>query len=152
VQFLHADDLATALAVVARGAVDGPVNAAPDGWLTVDQVKALKGPAPRLRLRRDLAVRLARWGARFGLASGDPATIIAASAPWVVANDRLRGLGWEPTHTNEEAYVDADRGGPWARLTPRHRQELALGGAAVVVLGGVALVAWLVRRRLRRGP
>jgi nucleoside-diphosphate-sugar epimerase len=151
VQFLHVDDLATAVTAVAARGVDGPVNAAPDGWLTADQVKALKGPAPRVRVRRDLAVRLARWGARFGLAPGDPTTIIAASAPWVVANDRLRGLGWEPTFTNEEAYVDADRGGPWARLTPRHRQELALGGAAVVVLGGVAAVALLVRRRLRRG-
>jgi nucleoside-diphosphate-sugar epimerase len=150
VQFLHVEDLAAALATIGRMGVDGPVNAAPDGWLTADQVKALKGPTPRLRVRRDLAVRLARWGARFGLAPGDPTTIIAASAPWVVANDRLRSLGWEPTFTNEEAYVDADRGGPWARLTPRHRQELALGGAAVVALAGAGLVAWLVRRRLRR--
>jgi len=151
VQFLHVDDLATAVGVLAARGVDGPVNAAPDGWLTADQVKALKGPAARLRVRRDLAVRLARWGARIGLAPGDPTTIIAASAPWVVANDRLRALGWEPTFTNEEAYVDADRGGPWARLTPRHRQEIALGGAAVVVLGGAAVVALAVRRRLRRG-
>jgi nucleoside-diphosphate-sugar epimerase len=150
VQFLHADDLAAALDIVARSGVAGPVNAAPDGWLTADQVKALKGPTPRLRVRRDLAVRLARWGARIGLAPGDPATIIAASAPWVVANDRLRALGWGPTFTNEEAYVDADRGGPWARLTPRHRQELALGGAAAVALVGTGLVVWLVRRRLKR--
>jgi nucleoside-diphosphate-sugar epimerase len=150
VQFLHAVDLAAALGTVSRRGVDGPVNAAPDGWLTADQVKALKGPTPRLRVRRDLAVRLARVGARLGLAVGDPSTIIAASAPWVVANDRLRSLGWEPTFTNEEAYVDADRGGPWSRLTPRHRQELALGGAAGVALVGAGLVAWLVRRRLRR--
>lgn len=150
VQFLHVDDLATAVVAVAGQGFDGPVNVAPDGWLTADQVKALKGPAARLRVRRDLAVRLARWGARFGLVPGDPTTIIAASAPWVVANDCLRGLGWAPTFTNEEAYVDADRGGPWARLTPRHRQELALGGAAVVVFGGAAVVALVVRRRLRR--
>jgi hypothetical protein len=69
----------------------------------------------------------------------------------VVANDLLRSLGWEPTFTNEEAYVDADRGGPWARLTPRHRQELALGGVAALLVGGAGLTVWLVRRRLRSG-
>ena len=77
--------------------------------------------------------------------------MLAASATWVVSNDLLRSLGWEPTFTNEEAYVDADRGGFWARLTPRHRQELALGGAGVVVVGALGLAAILVRRRLRRG-
>jgi hypothetical protein len=140
------------VATVCRGGVDGPVNAAPDGWLTADQVKALKGPAPRLRVRRTLAVRLTRLGAVLGLANDDPATVIAASDPWVVANDRLRSLGWAPTFTNEEAYVDADRGGPWARLTPRHRQELALGAVAAVLLGVAAAAALLVRRRIRRGP
>jgi nucleoside-diphosphate-sugar epimerase len=151
VQFLHVDDLAAAVVTVCRAGADGPVNAAPDGWLTVDQVKALKGPAPRLRVPRALAVRLTRIGARLGLANDDPATVLAASEPWVVANDRLRGLGWVPEQTNEEAYVDADRGGPWARLTPRHRQQIALGGMGVVVLGGLGVGAWLLRRRLRRG-
>jgi hypothetical protein len=69
----------------------------------------------------------------------------------VVANDHLRSLGWVPEQTNEEAYVDADRGGPWARLTPRHRQQIALGVMGVVVLGGLGVGAWLLRRRLRRG-
>jgi len=151
VQFLHFDDLATAVDLVGHERFDGPVNAAPDGWLTVDQVKALKGPAPRLRVRRTLAFRLARWAGLLGLTAGDPATVIAASDPWVVANDLLRSLGWEPTFTNEEAYVDADRGGPWARLTPRHRQELALGGVAALLVGGAGLTVWLVRRRLRSG-
>jgi len=149
VQFLHVDDLATAVVALCRARVDGPVNAAPDGWLTGDQVKALKGPAPRIQLRRTLALRLARVATRFGIAPADPTTVLAASAPWVVANDRLRSLGWEPTFTNEEAYVDADRGGPWARLTPRHRQHLALGALGLVVVGVLGTLALLVRRRLR---
>jgi nucleoside-diphosphate-sugar epimerase len=150
VQFLHVDDLAAAVATVCRRGYDGSVNAAPDGWLTADQVKALKGPAPRVRLRRTVAVRLARWGARLGIDIGDPATLIAASAPWVVANDRLRGLGWEPEFTNEEAYVDADRGGWWARLTPRHRQQLSLGGVAGFAVVVLVAAGWFVRRRLTR--
>ena len=48
--------------------------------------------------------------------------------PWVIANDRLKADGWEPASSNEEAYVGAHRAGPWATLSPRRRQELALGG------------------------
>lgn len=151
VQFLHVDDLAGAVTAVCRAGLDGPVNAAPDGWLTADQVKALKGPAPRVRVPRALAPRLTRLGVRLGLTHDDPATVLAASAPWVVANDRLRSLGWAPAHTNEEAYVDADRGGPWSRLTPRHRQQLALGGLGAVVAAVLGVAAVLVLRRLRRG-
>jgi nucleoside-diphosphate-sugar epimerase len=151
VQFLHVDDLADALVALCERRVDGPVNVAPDGWLTAEQVRALKGPTARLRVRRTLALRLARLGARLGVAPGDPETVLAASAPWIVANDRLRALGWSPSFTSEEAYVDADRGGPWSRLTPRHRQQLALGGMVTAVLLAVGATAWLVRRRLRRG-
>lgn len=151
VQFVHLDDLASAIVCVCRARYDGPVNVAPDGWLTVDQVRALKGPAARLRVRRSVALGLARLGASLGLAPGDPATLVASSEPWVVANDRIRSLGWVPGHSNEEAYVDSDRGGLWARLTPRHRQEISLGVAGVTLLGALIGTVVFVRRRLRNG-
>ncbi len=151
VQFLHVDDLVTAVDVLRSARFNGPMNAAPDGWLTASQVSALKGPVARLRLRRSLAVLLADLGARLGLAPGDPSMLVASSAPWVVANDALRSLGWDPSFTNEEAYVDSDQGGFWARLTPRHRQELALGGAGAVAVAVIAAVVGVVRRRVRGG-
>jgi nucleoside-diphosphate-sugar epimerase len=149
VQFLHVDDLVWAIACLLHSHFDGVVNVAPDGWLMPKQVRALKGPAARLRLRGSVALLLARIGVRVGLASGDPSTLLASSAPWVVTNDRLRSLGWEPEFTNEEAYVDSDRGGPWARLTPRHRQELALGGVVILALGVLTAGVIVVRRQLR---
>lgn len=151
VQFVHVDDLADAMARACRSRLDGPVNVAPDGWLSYSQVRALRGPTARLRLSRPVAVVLARLGKMFGFAPVEPETLVAVSAPWVVANDRLRSLGWEPTHSNEEAYVEADRGGPWSRLTPRHRQQLAMGAAGALAVGALATVALLVRRRLRSG-
>ena len=70
--------------------------------------------------------------------------------PWVVANDRLRSVGWEPGFSNEEAYVAGHAAGPIERLSPRRRQELALGAAAgAVAAAGVAGVA-AVRRARRR--
>ena len=151
VQFVHLNDLTSALLTICRSRVDGPVNVAPDGWLTVDEVRALKGPTARVRMYKPFAYVLARIGKYFGFAPGDPDALLAGSGPWVVANDRLRSLGWEPTHTNEEAYVDADSGGMWARVTPRHRQQLALGGAAAVVVGVAAGAALLIRRHLKSG-
>ena len=70
--------------------------------------------------------------------------------PWVVANDRLREAGWEPTHTNDEAYVAAFRAAPWSMVSSSRRQELALGGAAAVVLGAGAAVIGLTARRRQR--
>ena len=151
VQFVHLDDLTTALVTVCRSRVDGPVNVAPDGWLSVDEVRALKGPTARVRVYKPFAYVLARIGKYFGVAPGDPDALLAGSGPWVVANQRIRSLGWEPTFTNEEAYVDADSGGIWARVTPRHRQQLALGGAATLVLGAAAGAAFLLHRHLRSG-
>jgi hypothetical protein len=67
-----------------------------------------------------------------------------------VANDRLRAVGWTPTSTNEEAYVAARKGTPWSRLSPKRRQELALGGAGVALLAVAGGVVLLVRRLRRR--
>ncbi|MEI7623151.1 MAG: NAD-dependent epimerase/dehydratase family protein [Actinomycetes bacterium] len=149
VQFVHLDDLTTALLVVCRSRVDGPINVAPDGWLSVDEVRALKGPTARVRISKPFAYVLARIGKYFGVAPADPDALLASSGPWVVDNERIRSLGWEPTFTNEEAYVDADRGGLWSRLTPRHRQQMALGAVGAVVLTSALGAFLLIRQRLR---
>lgn len=138
VQFVHLDDLTTAIIEVCRARYNGPINVAPDGWLSVNDVRALKGPAARLRLGRSLAHGLARLGERFGVAASDPDILVATTAPWVVDNAKLRSLGWIPTQSNEEAYVDSDRGSAWSRLPPPDRQKLLLGVAGCI---GVALIA-----------
>jgi len=152
VQFLHVDDLVAAVGVARHDRFDGVANVAPDGWLTAEQLRELKGPAPRIRLPRRLALAVARLTARIRPEQGDPSAVVASAAPWVVANDRLRALGWAPTHSSEEAFVVADPGGPWARLTPRHRQVIALGGVGVVlsvISLGVLGVVLRARRRYR---
>ena len=70
--------------------------------------------------------------------------------PWVIANDRLRAEGWEPQSSNEEAFVASHRAGPWTTLSPRRRQELALGVSGAALIGGVAGVVTVLRRRRSR--
>lgn len=151
-QFLDVADLASAVDVARRAKLDGPRNVAPDGWIAGDTVRALAGGAPRVRLPERLAVRLAglRW--RWGLAPTPPELLPFTVHPWVVANDRLKGDGWEPVSSNEEAYVGTHHAGAWATLSPRRRQELALGLAGVAIVGTVVGLGGLLRRRRSGAP
>jgi nucleoside-diphosphate-sugar epimerase len=146
-QFLDIADLASAVDLARRARLDGPRNVAPDGWIAGETVRALAGGAPRLRLPERLAIRVAglRW--RWGLAPTPPELLPFTVHPWVVANDRLRADGWQPESSNEEAYVGAHRAGPWATISPRRRQELALGATGVVAVGAVVGIVSLIRRR-----
>lgn len=140
IQFVHVDDLASALALLAVSSIDGPVNVAPDGWMTADTARALATGPVHIGLPRKLALALL----------GLPAAYVPLLAePWVVASDRLHALGWTPEHSNEEALVAGRPPTPWQKVSPRRRQELALAGAAVGLAGLIAGIVALVRRSRR---
>jgi nucleoside-diphosphate-sugar epimerase len=148
-QFLDVDDLAAAVDLARRARLDGARNVAPDGWVGGDTIRALAGGPPRVRLPERLALRVAglRW--RWGMAPTPPELLPFTVHPWVIANDRLKADGWEPASSNEEAYVGAHAAGPWATLSPRRRQELALGAAGVGIVGVLAGAVAVVRRGRR---
>ena len=68
--------------------------------------------------------------------------------PWVVANDKLRAVGWVPAFSNEEAFVIGTPEPVWS-VGARRRQEIALATAGVLTAGAVAAVAGLTRRLAR---
>jgi len=153
-QFLHLDDLASAVTLAVERSLDGVYNVAPDGFIPAESVRALSGATPRLRLPDRLAELLnsLRW--RFQRGPIPPGLGSYTRSPWLVANDRLKAAGWRPTVTNEEAYVEGTEAKWWTMVTPKRRQELALGGMGA---GGLALIAAVVRvirsvraRRARR--
>jgi nucleoside-diphosphate-sugar epimerase len=150
-QFVHLDDLASAVDLVRRQGLDGVYNVAPDGWIAPEQLRALAGPRPRVRLPGRLASKVAAWRWRLGLTPTPPDVLPYTVHPWVVANDRLRQAGWEPKNSNEETFVAGNPACPLAKLSSRRRQELALGAVGV---GGVALIAGALAivLRLRRRP
>jgi nucleoside-diphosphate-sugar epimerase len=149
-QYVEVADLAAAVDLARRERLDGPRNVAPDGWISGDTVRALAGGPPRVRLPERLALRLAglRW--RWGLTPTPPELLPYTVHSWVIANDRLKADGWTPSSSNEEAYVAAHRAGRWATISPRRRQELALGAAGVALVGVAAAGVVLVRRAARR--
>lgn len=145
-QFLHLDDLADAVQVAARRPLDGVFNVAPDGWLTPTEFRALAGPAARVRVPSWVGDRVVSLRWRLRLAPAPPGVQPYAARPWVVANDRIRAAGWNPTQLSEEAYVEAIPAGPWATLSPARRQQIALGGAGAVIVGALVAAVVLVRR------
>lgn len=150
-QFLHVDDLASAVALAVTARLDGARNVAPDGWLRGAEYTALDAGTPKIRLPRRVGDRVARvrWWLR--LAPTPPGLQPYARHPWVVANDRLKADGWEPQHSNEEAFVEGTPATALATLSPRRRQELALGVSGAGLAVGVGVAAWTAVRRARRG-
>jgi nucleoside-diphosphate-sugar epimerase len=151
VQFLDVDDLAAAVDLGRSRRLDGAFNVAPDGSVPGDEVRSLTGAPLKVPLPERVAGRLLRWGFRWGLGPTPPELLAYTLHPWTIANDRLRAHGWSPTVTNEEACVEAFEAGAWATMSPRRRQEIALGlagaGLAAVVTGAVLAVRRLLRSR-----
>lgn len=149
-QLLHLDDLADAVDLARRQRLDGPFNVAPDGWLSGEQASALAGAPPRLRLPEKVVTAATGVLWRWKVGRMPPGLVPYTMHSWVVANDRLKAAGWTPKHANEETFVDATEGTPWSRLSPKRRQELALGASGVAVLGAVVGAVALARRIRRR--
>lgn len=149
-QFLHLDDLAAAIGIAVTDRLDGVYNVAPDGWVPGERVRALSGERPRLPLPERLGELVAglRW--RFQRGPIPPGLLSYTLQPWVVSNGRLRESGWSPTVTNEQTYVEGTDAPWWTVVSPKRRQELALGaGVASVAIAVVAAVV-VGRRRLSR--
>ena len=145
-QFLHLDDLASAVLLAVEQRLDGVYNVAPDGWIPGERVRALAGAVPRVKLpdRVNEVVTNLRW--RFQRGPIPPGLRSYTRWPWLVANDRLKAAGWRPTVTNEQAYVEGTEAKWWTMVSPKRRQEIALGGLGLVI----AVVAGVVVRGVRR--
>jgi nucleoside-diphosphate-sugar epimerase len=153
-QFVHLDDVASAVALAVERRLDGVYNVAPDGWVRGARVRALTGDRFRIPLpeRVGEVVGALRW--RFQRGPIPPGLRPYTREPWLVANDKLRAEGWEPTVTNEQAYVEGTESKWWTMITPKRRQELALGGLLLAVVATaaatVSLALWWHRRAARR--
>ena len=53
----------------------------------------------------------------------------------------MKAEGWRPTVTNEQAYVEGTEAKWWTMVTPKRRQEIALGGLATILVG-VGIGIW----------
>jgi nucleoside-diphosphate-sugar epimerase len=144
VQVAHVDDVAAAVALAVRTPMSGAYNVACDSWLAPEAALELmpRRYVPALPVRVITALLRRAWS--LGIGDVPPTVVPYLVHPWVVANDRLRAVGWTPSHTNEDAILET------SDAVTSHRGMFAAAGATGA---GVALAAaaWRVRRR-RSGP
>lgn len=150
VQVLDVDDAAAAIEHVITEGVDGPLNAAADGWVPAEEAAALVG-------RRPLWLPEAPLGAvldgldHLGIGDAAPGQLGYLMHPWVLATERLRASGWHARRSNRDVLRDAGEAHrPFMRLGPlrvrRRSAYTAIGAGAVAG----TLLAWRAARRLRR--
>ena len=142
VQVVHVDDLAQALALAATRELIGVFNVAADGWLDADAARAL---LPRSRVPavpQEVLERTLRRTWATGMGDIPPGVVPYLVHPWVIANDKLKGEGWAPSRTNEDAIREA-----LYALPPRRAKS---GAIAAAVLFAACFAALRIRRRRRR--
>jgi nucleoside-diphosphate-sugar epimerase len=145
VQATHVDDLVAALELVVRDDHPGTFNVASDGWLDHDAARSLLPRSAVPAVPAQLLERVLTRSWVSGIGDVPPGVVAYLEHPWVIANDRLKELGWRPAHTNEQA-IEAGLAalGPSKPLVPRWMLVVA---AAML---GAAAVAWLTRRAIKR--
>lgn len=148
-QCVHGDDVVSAVLLALRNRLEGVFNVAPEGWMPDDTARALAGGPARVALPDRVVRPVRRLMRAFGGDDGPAGIEPYTRYPWVVASDKLRNSGWRPQYTNEEALVLGI--GPQREISPKRRQEVALGVAvAGIAATGSAVVAMVRRRKVRR--
>ncbi len=104
-QFVHVDDVTSAVVHALSTPLDGAFNVAPDGWLDHARVLALSGRRT-LAMQPERMRRLVEQAHRLGVGELEPGVVELFRHPWVLSNERLRATGWAPTRSNEETLLE----------------------------------------------
>jgi UDP-glucose 4-epimerase len=103
IQFVHEDDVVEAMIALLHGRHAGAYNVAGDGVMTLRECAELIGtPTVRMPLAAYRLLGRLFWALRIGEAP--PGQIEFGIHPWIVSNDKLKGVGWTPRHTSRETF------------------------------------------------
>lgn len=104
-QLVHVDDCAEALILLLDKRAPGAFNIAADGLMPVAETAEMVG----LRTRRMSYAQTRRvadlaWRARVPGIEAPPGYVEFATHPWVVSNEKLKALGWEPKYDTRQTF------------------------------------------------
>jgi UDP-glucose 4-epimerase len=108
IQFVHEDDVATAVQELLDGRHEGAFNAAGDGLMKLRETADLAGvPIRRMPLRLYRLLGRLFWALR--QSEAPPGQIEFAVHPWLVSNEKLKKtIGWKPK-TSRETFEETMR-------------------------------------------
>jgi UDP-glucose 4-epimerase len=107
-QFVHEDDLVEGLILLIEGRHGGAFNFAGDGTMTINEC----GDVIRMKRRKmplKAAWRLAAVMWKLHQSETPPGNLHFALHPWVVSNDKLKSVGWQPRHSTRDTFEIAMR-------------------------------------------
>lgn len=149
-QFTHVDDVVDAIEHVLDKDLDGPVNVAPEGWLSADEVEAIMGRRS-IRVPEEVAFTATEKMWEAGVGHADAGIVHYVMHPWVVAVDRLIESGFRFRHSNRDVLAEfAAASRPYVTIgNVRAKRSTAAGVAvlaAAIVAGGTILGVRAVKR------
>lgn len=153
-QFVHVEDLASAIVHAVATRIQGPYNVASEGWLSFAEIGAILDRR-LLSVPEEIAHRLADQAQRWGQLDLPPGAVPYLMHPWVMATDKLVATGWQPRYTNRDAVAvlaadirDRIVIGP-IDVSRSALQRGALGAVGAAAVAALLGVRWLVRRSRR---
>jgi nucleoside-diphosphate-sugar epimerase len=151
-QFVHLDDIVSAIVHAVDQRLTGAYNVCAEGWLSFDEVIAIAG-SHTVEVPEEVAFGLADRTYALGLSDIPSGVVAHVMHPWVMSAEALIATGWRPRHTNRDAlaeavgdlaaYVSLGRG----RV---HRSTVRSVAAVVAATLGTVTVLGLRARRHRR--
>jgi nucleoside-diphosphate-sugar epimerase len=154
-QFVHVDDVVSAILHVLDHHLTGAYNVCAEGWLSMDEVTAIVGRRT-LQVPEEVAFSSAERLWNLGLGEQPPGMVHHLMHPWVMSPAKLVATGWAPEHSNRDALDEAARehrayiavlGRRAKRSTVR---SVALAGAGLAGLAAVAAARRAREQRARR--
>lgn len=144
-QFVHVDDVASAVGHVLDHRLLGPVAVGAPGTLNQDDIETLSRMG-HVEIPESLALILAQRLYRVGALPMPPTDLLYVTRSWAVESNRLRDSGWNARYDNAQCFREllAESGKFHAvagrRLAGKDAAALGVAGAAVALLG--TAVAW----------
>lgn len=152
VQFVHLDDIVSAIVHVTERRLEGAYNVCAEGWLSFDEVVAIAGKQI-VEVPEEVARETAGRAWSLGLTELPPGMVAHLMHPWVMSPDALIATGWRPRHSNRDALAEAARDhAPYVSFGKGHvrRSTLRWSALSLAVSAAVATVLGLRSRRHRR--
>jgi nucleoside-diphosphate-sugar epimerase len=153
-QFVHLDDVVSAVLHVIDHRLTGAYNVCAEGWLSMDEVTAILGRRT-VQLPEEVAFSTAERLWKLGLGEQPPGLVWHLMHPLVMSPAKLVATGWVPQHSNRDALAEAAREArPYVSLlgVRARRRTVRMASLAAAGLAGLAAVSGgrRVGRALRR--